>query len=149
MANITVSVQSFLNSAARLSITIDDAQTVAALKTAINTAEGTPTAIMDLYFGTTQLVNTDVLSAKSIVNGSYIQTSNNLTEALLWTKQQRQAYKLQLAELRRQAGGDTAQPYYREYNVADVNLLPNPYNNNDVDPDDGAVTLSEHRPWTA
>ena len=48
MANVTISVQSFLNSATKLSITIDNAQTVTQLKTAINTAEGTPTAIM--YF---------------------------------------------------------------------------------------------------
>lgn len=148
MANITVTVQSFLNSATRLSITIDNALTVAALKTAINAAEGTPTAIMDLYFNSVKLLDADVLSAKSIITGSYIQTSNNLTEAELWTKQQRQDYKLQLAELRRQAGGDINQPYYREYNVYDVDLLPNPYNGNDVAPDDGASTLSEHRPWT-
>lgn len=140
MAAITISVQSFLNAATNLSITIDDAQTVAQLKTAINGLEGTPTAIMDLYLNGTKLADASTLAASGLVTGSYVKTSNNLTESGLWTKQQRQDYKLQLAALRRAATGRPS-----TYNV---NQLPNPYNGNDSAPDDGATTLVLGRPWS-
>jgi len=140
MANITISVQSFLNSANNLSITIDNAQTVAQLKTAINAAESTPTAIMDLFLNGTKLTDATTLTASGLISGSYIKTSNNLTQAGLWTKQERQDYKLQLAALRRSATGRRS--------TYDVNELPNPYNGNDSAPDDGASTLVVGRPWS-
>ena len=141
MANITLSVQSFLNAATNLSITIDNAQTVSQLKTAINGVEGTPTAVMDLFFNGTKLTNATTLSASGLINGSYVKTSNNLTEPGLWTKQQRQDYKLQLAALRRADTGRTS--------TYDINKLPNPYNGNDADPDDGAgAPLAAGRPWS-
>lgn len=148
MANITISVQSFLNSATNLSITIDNGLTVAGIKTAVNAAEGTPTAIMDLYFNGTRLADATVISAAGLVSGSHINVSNNISDSAVWTKQERQEYKLQLAELRRQAAGDTTATFYRAYNVLDINLLPNPYNGNNIEPDDGATTLSVGRPWT-
>lgn len=142
MANITISVQSFLNAATNLSITIDNAQTVAQLKTAINGVEGTPTAIMNLYLNNTLLTDATTLAVSGLVTGSYVKTSNNLTETGLWTKEQRQDYKLQLASLRRAA---TSRP-----STYDKNLLPNPYNGNSADPDDGdAGPLDQGRPWTA
>ncbi len=139
MANITISVQSFLNSANNLSITIDNAQTVAQLKTAINGAEGTPTAIMDLFLGGTKLTDSSTLSASGLDTGSFVKSSNNLTESGLWTKEQRQDYKLQLAALRRASTGRPS--------TYDINQLPNPYNGNDSAPDDGASTLVLGRPW--
>ncbi len=150
MANVTLTVQSFLNSATNLSITIDNAQTIAQLKTAINSAEGTPTAIMDLFFGATKLANATTISAAGLTTGSYVKTSNNLTEDGLWTKQQRQVYKLELAQLRRQASGDTSKPYYRNNNVYDITLLPDTYNNNAPGVDDNANIggLVQARPWT-
>ena len=140
MANITLSVQSFLNSATELSITIDDAQTVANLKTAINGTEGTPTVLMDLFFNNIKLADATVLSAAGLITGSYIKSSNNLTDAGLWTKQERQDYKLQLAALRRAATARTS--------VYDVNKLPNPYNGNETSPNDGATNLVLGRPWS-
>lgn len=142
MANITISVQSFLNASINLSITIDNAQTVAQLKTAINAAEGTPTAIMDLYFGANKLANASTLASYSIVTGSYIKTSNNLTESGLWTKQQRQDYKLQLAGLKRQLNSNA------RYTL-DITQLPDTYNGNVSGADDNANTggLVEGRPW--
>lgn len=140
MANITISVQSFLNSANNLSITIDNAQTVAQLKTAINAAESTPTDIMDLFLNGIKLTDATTLAASGLISGSYIKTSNNLTQAGLWTKQERQDYKLQLAALRRAATG--------RLSTYDINKLPNPYNGNDSAPDDGASTLVVGRPWS-
>ena len=42
---------------------------------------------------------------------------------------------------------DPTAPWYRDNNVLDKNQLPNPYNGNDIEPDDGATTLVEGRPW--
>jgi len=148
MAIIAITVQSFLNSATNLAISIDNTLTIAGLKTAINTAEGTPTAIMDLYLNGSKLADLTVISAAGIVAGTHINVSNNISDSSVWNKEERQSYKLQLAELRRQAGGDTSATYYRVYNNLDLNLLPNPYNGNNIEPDDGASTLSVGRPWT-
>lgn len=149
MADITFSVQSFLNSATILSITIDDALTGADLKTAINVEEGTPTAIMDLFFSGTEIADSDVLSVIGLTNDSYVNTSNNLTETGLWTKQERQDYKLQLAQLRRQAGGDASQPFYRGGNIYDLTSLPDTYNDNISGADDNPNVdgLIQGRPW--
>lgn len=56
-----------------------------------------------------------------------------------YTKEERQLRKLELAAIKRASDGRPS--------TYDVNRLPNPYNDNDVDPDDGASTLTEGRPW--
>jgi len=140
MADITLDVQSFLNGATRLSITIDNALTVADLKTSINADEGTPTAIMDLYFEGNLLADATVLST-ILSTADVIQTSNNLTEAGKWTKQERQVYKLELASLKRARDGNPRSTY-------DIDLLPNPYEGNTQTVDNGASTLTDGRPWT-
>ena len=63
------------------------------------------------------------------------------------SRERRQIQKLEIAQLKRQAGGDTAAIYYRTLNTYDVNELPNPYNGNNSAPDDGATTLTDGRPW--
>ncbi len=79
--------------------------------------------------------------------------------AQLATRQERQDAKLAIAEAKRQGktvandgtisgSVDPTKPYYRDLNTLDKNLLPNPYNGNDIDPDDGATTLTDGRPWT-
>ena len=58
-----------------------------------------------------------------------------------FTKQQRQTRKLDVATIKRAA--DLRRDTY------DINELPNPYNGNDVDPDDGAsAPLTVGRPWS-
>lgn len=142
MANITISVQSFLNASITHSITIDNAQTVAQLKTAVNGVEGTPTALMNLYLNGTLLVDASTLAASGLITGSYVKTSNNLTESGLWTKQQRQDYKLQLAALKRTLNGNARDTY-------DITQLPDTYNGNVSGVDDNANTggLVVGRPW--
>jgi hypothetical protein len=147
MANITLSVQSFLNAATNLSITIDNAQTVAQLKTAINGQEGTPTAIMDLFLNGTKLTDATTLSVSGLITGSYVRTSNNLTGTGTWTKQQRQEYKLQLAQLRRQATGNTTANYYRENNTYDIDNLPTKYSGNTLVNNPNPGGLLQGRPW--
>lgn len=81
----------------------------------------------------------------------------------LSTRQARQDAKLEIAEAKRQGktitegGGtysisgaeDPGAPGYRSLNDLDKDLLPNPYNGNDVDPDDGDPgPLDLGRPWT-
>lgn len=79
--------------------------------------------------------------------------------AHLTTRQQRQDAKLAIAEAKRQGktvavdgtisgSVDDTKPYYRALNTLDKDLLPNPYNGNDIAPDDGASTLTQGRPWT-
>jgi hypothetical protein len=139
LATITVYVQSFLNAATALEISISNGSTGADLKDAVNVAEGTPILIMNMYFDDELILDTDVLSEINVVDESYIKTSNNLTEDGLWTKEERQDYKLQLASLRRAETSRTS--------TYDINELPNPYNGNDSAPDDGASTLTQGRPW--
>lgn len=143
MANVTISVQSFLNSSTNLSITIADSSTVSNLKTAINSAEGVNTAIMDLFFNGVKLANASTLASYSIITGSYIRTSNNLTQDGLWTKQQRQVLKLDLAALKRTRDSNPR-------NVYDLTELPDTYNGNvpgaDDNPNTGGLVVG--RPWT-
>jgi hypothetical protein len=61
--------------------------------------------------------------------------------ARLPTREARQKAKLDLAALDRAADGNPRSTY-------DINKLPNPYNGNSVDPDDGASTLTTGRPWS-
>lgn len=66
------------------------------------------------------------------------------------TKQERQIQKLEIAQVKRQAGGDTAKDYYRALNTYDETLLPDTYNGNDPGADDNANVggLQPGRPWT-
>ena len=65
------------------------------------------------------------------------------------SKEERQLQKLEIAAAKRQAGGDTDKPYYRSLNTYNKNLLPNPYNGNVPEPDDGdSGPLNNGRPWT-
>ena len=60
-----------------------------------------------------------------------------------FTKQQRQTRKLDVATIKRAADTPARRSTY------DVNELPNPYNDNAVDPDDGASSpLTVGRPWS-
>ena len=57
-----------------------------------------------------------------------------------YTKEQRQTRKLEIAAVQRTADSRPA--------TYDINKLPNPYNGNDTDPDDGdAGPLDAGRPW--
>lgn len=60
--------------------------------------------------------------------------------AHLPTRQARQEAKLAEAAAKRAATGRPS--------TLDINKLPNPYNGNDVAPDDGATTLVPGRPWS-
>ena len=61
-------------------------------------------------------------------------------------KQSRQIAKLELAQLRRQAGGDTTATYYRSRNVYNIDLLADKYTSNTTTVMTTS-TLVEGRPW--
>lgn len=138
MATITVNVQSFLNAADMLSISISDTNTVAQLKTAINGVEGVDTAIMDLYLNNVALVNANTLVSQNVVNNSYIKTSNKIST--LATREARQVAKLELAALDRAAYGTRRSVY-------DITELPSKYSNNAVVDNSNPDGLLVGRPW--
>lgn len=149
MANITVKYIGLIGT--RDQITVSDAITIDDLITAIATDEGLPTeyytislldkpSVTDITYGD----SSTTLVPLGIVNNSVILCTTNQSG----TKQERQIQKLEIAQLKRQASGDTTKIYYRTLNTYDVNELPNPYNGNDSAPDDGASTLTVGRPWS-
>ena len=76
-----------------------------------------------------------------------LETTDTLVAILnnnpsVYNKEQRQLQKLEISEVKRAANGNTRAIY-------DITQLPNPYNGNDVDPDDNPNTggLLQGRPW--
>lgn len=143
-----IQVQSFLNSATRLNISATSATTVSQLKTLVNAAEGVSTSIMEFYVinpitTTATILVSGSLGSYGITTATTIYSSNIIST--LSTKEDKQVAKLELAQLRRQAGGNTTTNYYRVYNVYDVDLLADKYIGNTAT--NVANTLTEHRPW--
>ena len=136
-------VQSFLNSASTLTISVSTATTVNQLKSLVYTAEGVTTTIMAFYFNNSILANTGTIGLYGITTGTLVGSSNTI--ATLPTKEERQLAKLELAQLRRQAGGNTTTNYYRVFNVYDIDLLADKYVGNTAT--NVSNTLTEHRPW--
>jgi len=145
MATITITVQSILNSATFDSYTVDNGITVNTLASDIATAVGIDASWFTLRLGITHLVGTATLAASAVINGSVLHTNNRI--AHLATRQDRQTAKLILAQIRRQAGGNTAAPYYRAHNVYDITELPTQYSGNTIvdNPNNGGLILG--RPW--
>ena len=138
-----IQVQSFLNSATKLTVSVTTATTVAQLKTLVNAIEGVDTAIMEFYIGTATLSTSTTLGVYGVTSATVIGSSNLISS--LSTKEAKQLAKLELAQLRRQSGGNTTTNYYRVFNVYDVDLLADKYVGNTAT--NVSNTLTEHRPW--
>jgi len=138
MANITISVQSLLNSAEYDSYTIDDGQTVNQLKTAIQTATNVNPAWYNVVFNDQVLSDTATLAASNVVNGSVLRVANIIGR--LSTLQDRQEAKLNLAALDRAAAGNSRDTY-------DITELPTKYVGNTVVDNPHPTGLIEGRPW--
>lgn len=123
-----IQVQSFLNSGNILPIQVLSTTTFDQLKLLVYAVEGTTSTIMTFSVNN-QLVTstTSTMAEYSISSDSLVNSSNNLSQPGLWTKQQRQQLKLDLAALRRQADGDTTAPFYRVRNNYDITELPTVY----------------------
>ena len=132
-------VQSFLNTAVNVNLTVNLTDTISSVKEKMYTAEGVTPAIMDLAFNYNIMANASTLTSNGVTNLAYIKTHNNI--ARLATKEARQNAKLDLAAIDRAASGKRS--------TLDLSQLPNPYNGNDVNPDENANTggLVVGRPW--
>ena len=145
---MTILVQSFLNSATKLSTAATTATTVAQLKTLVNAIEGVSTSIMEFYIvnpsTTSTVLVSGTLGSYGITTSTIIYSSNTISTST--NKVDRQIAKLELAQLRRQAGGNTTTNYYRSYNVYDIDLLADKYISN-TSTVGTTSTLVVHRPW--
>lgn len=145
MANITLNVQYLINSATFNQYTVDDTTAVGAFQTTLATSWGTgiQNTWFTLNYAGTALNPANTLASYSIANNATILCGNNVDR--LTTLQDRQDAKLLLAQIRKQAGGNTAAPYYRAYNTFDLDLLPTQYVGNTVVDNPGP--LEPARPW--
>ena len=138
MANITITVQSLLNTAVYDSYTIDNGQTVAQLKTAINTAKGFNSTWYDIVNGNV-LTEGSTLSSLGIVSGTQLRTHNKIGR--LGTRQARQEAKLALAGLDRVASSETR-------TTLTINDLPTKYSGNTLVNNANSGGLVLGRPWS-
>ena len=138
MANITITVQSLLNTAVYDSYTIDNGQTVNQLKTAINSAQGFDSTWYDIVLNESVVSGTATLSSLGIVSGTQLRTHNKISR--LATRELRQKSKLDLAALDRAESGIARDTY-------DITELPTQYNNNAVIVNPNPNGLLEGRPW--
>jgi len=139
MANITISVQSLLNTAVYDSYTIDNAQTVNQLKTAINSARGFDNSWYDIVKNDSILSGTATLASLGIVTGTVLRTHNKISR--LANRQLRQEAKLALATLDRIASAETR-------TTLTINNLPTKFSGNTIvdNPNAGGLVLG--RPWS-
>src|SRR6056300_691039 len=160
MANITLNYKGLTGK--RGTVTVDDTGNVLSIITAI-VADEDPTVgvltnsdydiALERDTSITDVANgTDVISAAGIVDGDTIiciDDKKNLTSTN--TKEVRQNRKLRIASVKRLADsvaniGSSANDRY----TLDATQIPNPYEGNDINPDDDENTgaLQTGRPWT-
>lgn len=141
---MAILVQSFLNSATRLSTTATTATTVAELKNLVNAIEGVSTSIMEFYIvnpsTTSTVLVSGTLGSYGITTATTIYSSNTISA--LTTKELRQKAKLDLAATKRAADGNIRATY-------DITQLPTQYNDDSIinNPNIGGLVVG--RPWIA
>jgi len=138
MANITITVQSLLNTAVYNSYTIDNGQTVAQLKTAINTARGFNSTWYDISKAETILTESATLASLSIITGTALRTHNKIGR--LASREIRQKAKLDLAALDRAASSKPRATY-------DLTSLPTQFAGNSIVDNPNVGGLVTGRPW--
>lgn len=139
MANITITVQSLLNTAVYDSYTIDDGQTIDQLKTAVNSARGFDSSWYNIVLNQHVVSGSATLASLGIVTGTVLRTANVIDR--LATKELRQRAKLDLSELDRTAGGNPRSTY-------DITELPTQYSGNNIVDNPQPAGLILGRPWT-
>ena len=139
MANITITVQSLLNTAVYNSYTIDNAQTIDQLKTAINTARSFNSTWYDIVLNESVVSGSATLASLGIVSGTVLRTHNKIGR--LSTRQARQEAKLALAGLDRVASSETR-------TTLTINNLPTKYSGNTLVDNANTGGLVLGRPWS-
>jgi hypothetical protein len=138
MANITITVQSLLNTAVYDSITIDNGQTINQLKTTLNSAHSYDSSWYDIVVNGSVALGTATLASLSIATGAQLRTHNKISR--LATRELRQDAKLALAELDRIASGETR-------TTLDITELPTQYSGNSIVDNPNVGGLVTGRPW--
>lgn len=151
MANINIKYKGLTG--LHTDLTIDNGQTMAQLRTAIIADEG----LQSYYYGpvsihkngivvdSTDSASTTLVNA-GIVAGDIITVATDRNQT---TRERSQLMMLDIAALKRAAGGDTTKPYYRSGNTHDRTLLPTRYINDTVTDNTGdSGNLTASRPWT-
>jgi hypothetical protein len=134
-------------------LTIDNGQTMAQLRTAIIADE----TLASAYYGRVSIHknglvkdSTDdsgtTLSNAGIVAGDIITVSADRNQA---SRQLSQEMTLDIAQLKKQAGGDTTKPYYRSLNTYDKTELPTQYEGDNLLDNPNSQGLLLGRPWSA
>lgn len=139
MANITITVQSLLNTAVYNSYTIDNAQTIDQLKTAINTARSFNSTWYDIVLNESVVSGSATLASLGIVSGTVLRTHNKIGR--LSTRQARQEAKLALAGLDRVASSESR-------TTLTINNLPTKYSGNTIVDNANTGGLVLGRPWS-
>lgn len=147
---MAILVQSFLNSATKLTTAATTSTTVSQLKILVNGVEGVSTSVMQFYIvnpitTTSTVLISGTLGSYGITTSTVIYSSNTISTST--SKVTRQTAKLDLAQLRRKSGGNTGTNYYRIYNTYDIDKLADKYTSNTTTVGTTS-TLSVHRPWT-
>ena len=134
-------------------LTIDNGQTMAQLRTAIISDEG----LQSYYYGRVSIHknglvkdSTDnaatTLADAGIVGGDVITVSADRNQT---TRERSQLMTLDIAALKKTAGGDASKPYYRALNTHDRTKLPTRYVGDTVTDNTGdSGNLTASRPWT-
>lgn len=138
MANITITVQSLLNTAVYDSYTIDNGQTIDQLKTAINTARSFNSTWYDIVLNGSIASGSATLASLGIITGTQLRTHNKIGR--LATKQAKQTAKLALATLDRIASSETR-------TTLDTTELPTVYSGNNISDNANTGGLVRGRPW--
>ena len=137
MANITITVQSLINTAVYDSYTIDNGQTIAQLKTAIQSAKSVDPAWFDVVKNESILTESSTLASLGIVTGTVLRTHNKISR--LTTREDRQDAKLALAALDR---AESSRP-----STLDITQLPTQYSGDTVVDNPNSGGLLQGRPW--
>lgn len=125
-------VQSFLNSATKLTISVNTTTTFSELAELVYVAEGTTSTIQQFYINNVEIDTSATMAVYNITTGTYIGSSNTISQ--LSTKELRQKAKLDLASLKRKE-------------IYDINKLPTQYIGNTSTDNVNVYGLEIRRPW--
>jgi hypothetical protein len=130
-----------------LTLDVESSDTVVGVKAKINDQRGISLIKQQLTFDGTVLDNEQTLSYYNIQKNAVLVLTLTLVG-----KRERQLAKLELAQTKRRAGGDTTKPYYRARNTYTVTQLPTQYqinddNTNNVVNNTNEGGLVRGRPW--
>src|SRR5210317_1021693 len=151
MANINIKYKGLTGLLTDL--TIDNGQTMAQLRTAIIADE----TLNSAYYGRVSIHKNGLVkdstdfSATTLLNagiqaGDIITVASDRNQA---SRQLSQEMQLDIAQLKRKAGGDTSKAYYRSLNDYDKTELPTQYEGDNVLDNPNSQGLLLGRPWSA